>query len=248
VGRPGWTVVVLPQIPLGFGGANNIGNKWNFSGSFTVRMATVRTVYMDLASAFGEQGFRWIFVIHNHGDPQNCVALDQAGDFFHDTYGGTMVHLFGLSPIMNCCTGKDKLLTPPQREEEGFTVHAGADEHSQILFLRPDLVDPAYKKARSVTGKNFDDLYRMAALPDWPGYFGAPRLASAALGAQDFAEQVSLLKQFALQILDGADYHKIPRFADETDPRDAIGQQEELKHDLELEKKELDWLRSRDQH
>ena len=144
VARPGWTVVVLPQIPLGFGGANNIGAKWNFPGSFTLRMATVRAVYMDLASALGEQGFRWIFVIHNHGDPQNSVALDQASDFFHDSYGGTMVHLFGLSPIMNCCS--HKLLTPAQREEEGFTVHAGADEHSQILFLRPDLVDPAYRK------------------------------------------------------------------------------------------------------
>ena len=145
---------------------------------------------------------------------------------------------------MNCCSGKDKLLTPAQRSEEGFTVHAGADEHSQMLFLRPDLVDPAYAKARSVTGKNFEDLYRMAALPDWPGYFGAPRLASAAMGAQDFAEQVNLLKQFALQILDGADYRKIARFEDDTDPRDAIGQDEELKHDQELEKKELDWLRS----
>ncbi len=245
VARPGWTVVVLPQIPLGFGGANNIGNKWNFPGSVTVRMATVRAVYLDLASALGEQGFRWIFVIHNHGDPQNSVALDQASDFFHDTYGGTMVHLFGLLPIMNCCGGKDRLLTPSQRQEEGFTVHGGADEHSQILFLRPDLVDPLYKRARPVTGKNFEDLYRLAALPDWPGYFGAPSLASAALGAQDFAEQVGLLKQFALQILDGADYHKIPRFADDMDPRDAIGQQEELKHDAELEKKELDWLRSR---
>jgi creatinine amidohydrolase len=244
VARPGWTVIVLPQIPLGFGGANNIGAKWNFPGSFTLRMATVRAVYMDLASALGEQGFRWIFVVHNHGDPQNSVALDQASDFFHDSYGGTMVHLFGLLPIMNCCS--HELLTPTQREEEGFTVHAGADEHSQILFLRPDLVDPAYKRARSITGKNFEDLYRMAASPDWPGYFGAPRLASAALGAQDFAEQVALLKQFAMQILDGADYRKIARFADDNDPRDAVGQEEELKHDRELEKKETDWLRSRE--
>jgi creatinine amidohydrolase/Fe(II)-dependent formamide hydrolase-like protein len=248
VERPGWTVVVLPQIPLGFGGANNIGNKWNFPGSFTVRMATVRAVYMDLARALGEEDFRWIFLIHNHGDPQNSVALDQASDFFHDAYGGTMVHLFGLSPVMNCCGGKDRLLTPVQREEEGFTVHAGADEHSQILFLRPDLADSAYKKAPSVTGKNFEDLYRMAAANDWPGYFGAPRLASAALGAQDFAEQVSVMNRFALQILDGADYHKIPRFSDEVDPQDAIGQADELKHDQEVEKKEMDWLKSKEKH
>ena len=70
-------------------------------------------------------------------------------------------------------------------------------------------------------------------------------MASAALGAQDFEEQVGLLKQLALRILDGADYRKIPRFADENDPRDAVGQEQELKHDGELEKRELDWLRSK---
>ena len=158
VARPGWTVVVLPQIPLGFGGAHNPGAKWNFPGSFTVRMATVRAIYMDLGSALGEQGFRRIFLIHNHGDPANNRALDQASDFFHDTYGGTMVHLFGLQPVMDCCGAAEKLFTPAQLAEEGFAVHAAADEHSQILFLRPDLVSPHYRKAPSVTGKNFEDL------------------------------------------------------------------------------------------
>jgi creatinine amidohydrolase/Fe(II)-dependent formamide hydrolase-like protein len=33
--RPGWTVVIVPEIPLGFGGANNIGAKWDFPGTYT---------------------------------------------------------------------------------------------------------------------------------------------------------------------------------------------------------------------
>ena len=56
--RSGWTVVIFPEIPLGFGGANNIGAKWDFPGSVTVRMSTLRSVYMDLASALGAQKFR----------------------------------------------------------------------------------------------------------------------------------------------------------------------------------------------
>jgi len=59
-------------------------------------MATLRAIYMDLASELGDQGFRWIFLVHNHGAPNHHQALNQASDYFHDTYGGTMVHLFGL--------------------------------------------------------------------------------------------------------------------------------------------------------
>jgi creatinine amidohydrolase/Fe(II)-dependent formamide hydrolase-like protein len=78
--RPGWTVVIVPEIPLGFGGANNIGAKWDFPGTYTVRLSTLRSVYMDLAGNFGGQKFRWIFVVHDHGDPANNQALDQASD------------------------------------------------------------------------------------------------------------------------------------------------------------------------
>jgi creatinine amidohydrolase len=245
VARPGWTAVVFPQIPLGFGGANNIGSKYVFPGSYTVRMTTLRAVYMDLGSELGEQGFRRIFLIHNHGDPMSNRALDQASDFFRDVYGGNMIHLFGLQTVMQCCGTPEKLLTPAEQAEDGFTVHAGVEEHSQILFLKPDLVTAGYRKAPSVTGKSFEDLYRLAATKDWPGYFGSPRLASAALGAQDFAEQSRRLNQMALQILDGIDYHKISRFADDMDPRDAIGQAEDLDHARKLETKELDWLKSK---
>jgi creatinine amidohydrolase len=53
---------------------------------------------MDLATELGEQGFRWVFVVHAHGSPFHNLVLDQAGDYFRDTYGGRMVHLRGLKP------------------------------------------------------------------------------------------------------------------------------------------------------
>jgi Creatinine amidohydrolase len=124
--RPGWKVVMFPQIPLGNGGANNFGGatKRVFPGSYTVSMRTLRSVYMDLADEFGRQGFRWIFLVHNHGDPNHNRALDQASDYFHDTYGGTMVHLFGLKPVMECCGREEKFFNANERAEEGLTVHA----------------------------------------------------------------------------------------------------------------------------
>src|SRR5215213_2748417 len=67
VARPGWRVLLFPMIPLGTGGANVLGGKQVFPGSYTVRSSTLRAVFMDLATEFGEQGFKWIFVVHTHG-------------------------------------------------------------------------------------------------------------------------------------------------------------------------------------
>jgi creatinine amidohydrolase len=47
VGRPGWTVLRFPAIPLGTQPANEIGRKFTFPGSYSVRSKTLRAVYMD---------------------------------------------------------------------------------------------------------------------------------------------------------------------------------------------------------
>lgn len=242
VARPGWTVVVFPQIPLGNDPANTIGGLRTFPGSYPVRMATLRAVYMDLATELGEQGFKWIFLVHNHGAPNHHIALNQASDYFHDTYGGTMVHLFGLKPIFLCCGTKDTFLPREARAEEGFTVHAGADEHSTLFFVRPDLIARDFTKAPSFTAKDFADHVRIAKADGWPGYFGAPRFASAAMGAQEFEKASAKLAEYALHILDGLDYKSIPRYSDEQDPLDVAGEQAELAYERSMEKRQQDWL------
>ena len=244
VARPGWIVVIFPAVPLGSGGANGLGGKWAFPGSYTVRTETLRAVYMDLSTELGEQGFRWIFLVNDHGDPLHARALNEASRYFHDVYGGTMVHLRDLMPIATCCGTEEKLFTPSELAEEGFTVHAGADEHSQIVFLHPELVDPSYKDAPSLTGKDVADLFRIAGARDWPGYFGAPRLARASLGAQHFSEFVRVESELVLKILDGMDYRAIPRFSDQFDLSKIPGLQAEFEHDRAWEDKEKEWLKS----
>ncbi len=85
---------------------------------------------------------------------------------------------------------------------------------------------------------------RIAKVDGWPGYFGAPRLANAAMGAQAFALSSQRLKEVALQILDGLEYRKIPRYADEMDPLNVAGERAELEYEHMLEKRELDWLKT----
>lgn len=200
VARPGWTVVVLPQIPLGSDPANTIGELTVFPGSYPVRTTTVREIYMDLANALGAQGFRWVFLIHNHAAPTNHRALDDASDYFHDSYGGTMVNLFGLMPVAQCCGVEEKVLSPAALTEEGVTVHSGADETSLLYFLKPDLLAPDYRQAVSWTSHSVPELVQSARTKGWPGYFGAPRFADPALGAQIFAKKSTKANETALAI------------------------------------------------
>lgn len=235
VASPGWTAVVFPQIPLGTQPMNWSGDKAAFSGSYPVRMATLRSVYMDLATGLGEQGFRWIFLVHSHGAPNHHKALTQASDYFRDVYGGTMVDLFGLETVFRCCGSKEKVLTAKQLAEDGFSIHAGAEEQSEILFLKPQLVPESYKSAPSLTGANFAELVGIAKGEGWPGYFGAPRFATAAMGAMEFTRSSENLNATALQILNGLDPRKISRWADKEDA--------EVKYDEAIEKREMDWLK-----
>lgn len=246
VARPGWKVLIFPLIPLGTDGANYIGGKQVFPGSYTVRSSTLRAVFMDLATVLGQQGFRRIFIVHIHGAPNHHRALDQAGDYFHDLFGGQMINLFGLTMRFLRDT-EGKSLNEKERDEEGFSIHANLSETSRILFLRPDLVSPDYKDALPYAGENMDELIQIAEKKDWPGYFGSPRLAGVAFGARVWNEFSASVVTLALKILEGFDYRKEPRWGDvaETLPAWAALDKASLDHERKLEEKQLEWLKTK---
>ena len=245
--RPGWNALVFPPIPLGSGGANEIGGQYVFPGSYTVRSSTVRAIFMDLATELGEQGFKWVFVVHGHGSPHHNRALDDACDFFHATYGGQMVHLLGLMEVVGCCDAGRRTATPEALREDGFTVHAGAGEHSALMFLRPDLVPGTIRHAQTFTGSSFADLVTRARRPDWPGYFGSPRHASAARGAAQYAQQSAFLKAFALKVLDGHDPRGGAHLAAKMleDPAIAKVVEDSLAREAAQGARQQQWLKSR---
>jgi creatinine amidohydrolase len=239
--RPGWAAVFFPVIPLGSGGANQIGEKWSFPGSYNVRPATLRAVYMDLATSLGEQGFRWVFVVNPHGSPTHNVVLDQAGDYFRDTFGGHMVHVTGL---LTPDVPLDSIAGKALAAEDGFTVHAGLAEHAQVMALRPDLVPASIKNAPSITAKDFPDLVALAHRPDWPGYFGAPRHASVALGEALLARQLRGSIEAAMKILDGADERTMARYSKMiyTVPGVSAVMDSSARYEARVEAREQAWL------
>lgn len=242
--RPGWQVLVFPTIPLGNSGANDIGARYSFPGTYTVRFETLRAVFMDLADEVGAQGFRWVFIVHLHGAPNHSRALDLAGDYFHDTYGGAMVHLGGIAAVFGAIEGQKSEVAAV---EEGLPIHAGMDETSWVLYLRPDLVRAGYRDAPPESAATMDGLAVRAAAADWPGYFGSPRLARVEHGASIWEAVKREAVGVALRILDGADPRALPRFADamaksETDVRlDAASRHAEAER---AARQEL-WLRNR---
>ncbi len=240
VARPGWTALVFPILPLGDGGANEIGGKYVFPGTYGVRVATLRAVYMDLATELGEQGFRWIFVVQNHGSPLHNQALDQAGDFFRDSYGGQMVNLCGLEP-------KDALPAPKLPDDaakaNGIDIHAGVSETSRMIFLKPELVSAQVAKAPDHGAFSFPKLAEIARDPAWPGYFGAPRYATAAYGEAVMRQRAANYNRSALAILDGKDPREIPRYATAALEAEKEGAAQSLAYDETVRKRQEAWLK-----
>ena len=212
--KPGWTALVMPQINVGASGYNEFGGHYVFPGTYAVRPSTLRAMFMDLASDLGEQGFRWIFVVHVHGSPHHITALDDAGDFFRDTYGGRMVNLWGLLPVIGGWGRAVAAFTDAEKKEDGASFHGGMDEHSLMLHLRPEVVAPGYKTAPVVTGATPKESLEVARRADWPGYLGSPRLATAATGQRIWQSFAGAAIEYTLKILDGADPRQFPRYAD----------------------------------
>jgi creatinine amidohydrolase/Fe(II)-dependent formamide hydrolase-like protein len=212
IAERGGTVLMFPTIPLGVGSPEDFGGLSPFSGSYTVRPETLRAVYMDLANALGEDGFRTIFIVNRHGAPAHNKALLEAADYFNERFDGTMAVLTSL--IHEDGMRVPNHLTSKQNQENGVDVHSGEEETSQMLFLKPGLVHDDYTSAAPVTANSPDVLTEIAERPGWPGYFGSPRVATPTAGAMIVEYRTSQTIDLALRILDGFDWRGLSTRAD----------------------------------
>jgi creatinine amidohydrolase len=254
VRRPGMSVLLFPTIPIGHGGANEIGAKYVFPGTYSVRRTTLRAVFMDLATELGEQGFKWIFIFHGHGASFHNLMLDEACDYFRDTYGGRMVHLRGLEPTaaqlakLNLMP-PDLNLSDTQKEEIGvMDEHAGFEETSRLMFLRPELVSPVYRELPAQTTNNPVEFFKVAGRDGWLGYLSSPRLANANYGARLQQYRSERDNALALAILDGElDERNIPRYSKRMigDKQIMAGLAASGKNELERERKQSNWMKKK---
>lgn len=216
--RPGWTVVMLPGVPLGSGAFDRRAGRTGFAGTLSVRASTIQAVFTDLADAVGQQGFRFVFVINGHADANHDRALDLAGDVFAVSYRGFMVHLLGRRGCQ-----ADGLEPPPitmlsatAMTADADSPHGGAMETARLWFSRPEFVDStAVRNATDVTANGAAEWPRVAQRADWPGYVGAPRFATLELGEWLYRTQRRNCTDLALRLLDGLDERTVLRFSDQ---------------------------------
>jgi creatinine amidohydrolase/Fe(II)-dependent formamide hydrolase-like protein len=244
--RKDWNVLIFPTIPLGNSGANDVGMKYSFPGTYTVRFETLRAIFMDIATELGEQGFKNIFIIHGHGAPNHQRALDQSADYFNDTYHGEMVNLMGLNPIM--LNWFDAPKTLQQQKEDGFTIHAGMAETSSMLYLVPHLVDSNYKQATPFTGNNMEELIEIGKTPQWKGYFGSQRIATWQYGQDAWSRNSKMFTQYVLDILDNKiNLDTVVRFGDYSKQSkiDVMLDSLSLEEEQRRKEKQISWLEKR---
>jgi len=184
---PDWNIVTMPPINYGQGGANLIGERPVHPGTYGIRQETLRSLVADLGAQIAQNGFKWIFVLNGHGAPLHGIALNEACDFVSETFRVTMLHLTGIFNADAAIQSRGermngKYFSAAERSSFGMDVHAGVNETSGMLAVRPDLVRPNYKMLPSRAGDSLESLREIAITPGWQGYFSSPARATAAHG------------------------------------------------------------------
>jgi creatinine amidohydrolase/Fe(II)-dependent formamide hydrolase-like protein len=209
--HPDYSVVLVPVIPLGEGGANVLAHEFTHIGTYAVRYDTLRAVAIDMGAAIAANGFKHIFLIHHHGAPLHNIAFSEAAEFVSDRFDANMVNISSLVFGSGGFSGDvvTKHLGPGWQEEIGITGHSGVAETSTNLYLH-DFVDRIYKELKPFVVSDRPSLSKIHERDGWQGYWSDPSQATAALGKDlidDFVERSHRIVSMALA---GEDLSMLP--------------------------------------
>jgi len=181
--------IVLPTIPF--------GESWDFDqcdGTVSIQPDVLVNYYRSVMNAVFKHGFRYIVALNGHGgnDPIIRQAAKKA------TRKGERVVI-----IVNWWRDLAKSIREIVEETPGG--HAAEDETSEMMHVRPDLVDMSVAEAHRVETKFtiISGTYRGELLPS--AMYGDPRKASEEKGKlimeQAEEELLELITQLGKGIL-----------------------------------------------
>ena len=211
----GHKVLVFPAIPLGIGSPEGFGGITSYPGVVYLKPSTLRGIFMDIGDMLGEQGFKYIFIVFRHGAPLHNRTINEACDYFNENYQGSMVALSGL--IYNTWNGGEIELNEIEKKENGIDIHAGMRETSEMIYVRPELVDSNYVNAIPFTAQNPDDFLKITSSNNWQGYYGSPRLSNREVGELLYKITVHNYSDLAIKIIDGFDFKQLKRVGEPLD-------------------------------
>ncbi len=175
--------LVLPTIPF--------GDSWdfnNFLGTVSVESKVLADFYTSVMKGIFKNRFRYLVVLNGHGG--NVPALKLAAKEATEKEQRVVI-------IVNWW--RDLAKSARELVEETPGGHAAEDETSEVLAVRPDLVDmPKAVSSRVVTKYEIiSGSYREQLLPS--AMYGDPRKASEEKGKlimeQAEEELIALIKQ-----------------------------------------------------
>ncbi len=149
-------------------------------------------VYRDVMKAVFRQGFKFIVALNGHGP--NAPLLRQAAEVATEGNDGAVVIVNWWNDLAKSV--KAEVLETP----EG---HAGEDETSEVLAVRPDLVDMKAAKGARVhtTFRVVSTSRRKELLPR--GVYGEPESATAEKGRAIMEKAEEELIQLVEQLEQG---------------------------------------------
>jgi creatinine amidohydrolase len=174
--------LVLPTIPF--------GDSWDFNkfpGTISIDAQVLTQFYKSVMTGVFKNRFRYLVVLNGHGG--NIPALKIAAKAATEK---------GDSVVIIVNWWKDLAETARKIVEETPSGHAAEDETSEVMHVRPDLVDLSKAVSHRVVTK-FDIIsgsYRDELLPS--AMYGDPRKATSEKGRlimeQAEEELIALIK------------------------------------------------------
>ena len=248
----GWTIILMPILHYGEGGANQIGNIQVHPGTYGIRHTTLRAIVADIGGQIAQNGFKWIFVLHGHGSPYHNIAISDASDFISEAFRVTMLNITSIQwadPEVDARTRRiaARYYSPADMEAFGLDIHAGTSETSGLLAIQPRLVRNSYRNLPARNARSPQDLRRIATTPGWEGYFAAPARASAAYGRELAELSVEASADFIRRALGGENLFGRPRYPVQLIDNPAIQRisQDTAEHQRAFAARLDQWLRQR---
>ena len=178
---PDYELLTLPSVPLA------VGSSYGFPGCMHLRQATMQRVGRELLNRVAAWGIRNIVVIASHGDPRHQIAIEEACSQVNRKHG-----VCAFSPLGAFFSARElgiDLNLPAEVAQEMAAspndFHAGWIETSMMLTLAPEKVREGWQQLPDCSVRETDMIFprRIARAIAGFGHIGAPRRASAALGA-----------------------------------------------------------------
>jgi creatinine amidohydrolase len=210
--HPDYKFVLVPTVPLGEGGFNDLARQFDHVGAFGIRFETLRDVAVDLGAAIGAKGFKNIWLIHGHGMPFHNIAFSEAAAFVSERYNVRMTNLTSLmfGQGLYSAAVLARHLGADWERQYGMSGHADMAETAANLFIRGDLVKPEYATLPPFVVADLDALGRLYERTGFRGYMGAPAKASKEIGQELVHDFIQRTVDIAERALAGEDLSGLP--------------------------------------